>query len=137
MFVPQGGKHTVKEDMPEGQQSPAESGSNPVTQFQSSLKTEEIKESLRNIKDPEIGQNIVDLGLVYDVSYDEREQYAHVKMTLTSPMCPYGPMILNQVPIVAQSVAGVKEADVEVVWTPPWDPHTMASEDVKMELGIW
>ena len=112
-------------------------GANPVEQFQRNMKAEEIREALRAIKDPEIGQNIVDLGLIYDVSYDEREQHSHVKMTLTSPMCPYGPMLLNQVPIIAQTVPGVKEADVEVVWTPQWDPRTMASEDVKMELGIW
>lgn len=128
----------MTEDKHEGDLAPAAAESpSPIGKFQNSLKAEEIRQALRAIRDPEIGSNIVDLGLVYDVSYDEKEGYAHVKMTLTTPMCPYGPMLLNQVPIVAQTVAGVKEADVEVVWSPPWDPHTMASEEVRMELGIW
>ena len=114
----------------------AEEG-NPVERFQNNLKVQEIREALRSILDPEIGYSIVDLGLVYDISYNEREEHTHVKMTLTTPMCPYGPMLINQVPPVAQTVAGVKDADVELVWSPVWDPKTMASEEVKLEMGIW
>src|SRR5947209_17736517 len=99
-------------NMPENtqgaEQAAAPAGAaDPVGQFQHNMKVEQIREALRNIKDPEIGQNIVDLGLIYDIAYDEKEQHSHVKMTLTSPMCPYGPMLLNQVPLAAQTVPGV------------------------------
>ena len=122
--------------MPDDTKDAAATAANPVEQFQHKMKVEEIRSALRNIVDPEIGQNIVDLGLIYDVSYNEQEQHSHVKMTLTSPMCPYGPMLLNQVPIVAQTVPGVKEADVEVVWTPPWDPSRM-SDEARVALNMW
>ncbi|MBM4418922.1 MAG: metal-sulfur cluster assembly factor [Chloroflexi bacterium] len=97
---------------------------------------DDILEALRSVYDPEIGVNIVDLGLVYDV---ERSSAGEVKitMTLTSPACPLGPVIMDQVSYVAGRLPGVENATVEFIWTPPWDPRVMASEEAKAELGIW
>src|SRR4051812_13401214 len=97
---------------------------------------EEIKGKLYEVEDPEIRMNIMDLGLVYDVNVDE-EGYVKITMTLTSPGCPLGPVIQGQAWAVLSALPGVKDVDVEIVWTPPWDPKTMASDEVKMMLGIW
>ena len=96
---------------------------------------EELLEKIREVKDPEIDQSIVDLGLVYDVEWDDGT--VNVKMTLTSPGCPLGPVIRGGVYAKVKSLPGVEDVDVEIVWSPPWDPKTMASDDVKMALGIW
>ncbi|MBI2889833.1 MAG: metal-sulfur cluster assembly factor [Nitrospirae bacterium] len=95
---------------------------------------DQIREALRPVVDPEIGYSIVDLGLIYDVQVQEK--HANVKMTLTSPSCPYGPMMVDQVKDVLESLKGLETSRVEVVWEPPWDPRTMASEEVKMSLGM-
>jgi metal-sulfur cluster biosynthetic enzyme len=97
--------------------------------------TEAITRKLLCVEDPEIHVDIVNLGLVYTV--DESEAKVDVKMTLTSPGCPYGPMIIQMTKSAAFSVEGVKDVSVEVIWSPQWDPRTMASEDAKATLGIW
>lgn len=94
-----------------------------------------VREALReNVIDPEIGINVVDLGLVYDVAVNEG--VAEVTMTLTTPACPLGPYIDSEVRTALQEVPGVSETQVNLVWTPPWDPSKM-SEDAKLELGFW
>ncbi len=97
----------------------------------------EIFESLKAVQDPEIFKSIVDLGLVYGVYFDEEKNHARVGMTLTSPMCPFGPMIIKEVEDVTLSIEYVKEAKVDILWEPAWDPKKMASDEIKMELGIW
>jgi metal-sulfur cluster biosynthetic enzyme len=97
---------------------------------------EEIGEALKAVYDPEIGINIVDLGLLYGVTKTE-EGEVNVQMTLTSPACPLGPVIIDQVQYVAGRLPGVENVNVEFVWTPTWDPRVMASEEAKAELGIW
>jgi metal-sulfur cluster biosynthetic enzyme len=98
---------------------------------------DQVKEALREVYDPEIGFNIVELGLVYDVQVDE-ENNVHIKMTLTTPFCPLGPLIEQQVDAVLRALyPETKQIDIELVWSPPWDPRTMASEEVKTALGIW
>jgi metal-sulfur cluster biosynthetic enzyme len=92
-------------------------------------------ERLRELNDPEINMSIVELGLVYDVQYEDGDVL--VTMTLTSPGCPLGPVIRGEVYAKLREVPGVKDVDVQIVWSPPWDPRTMASDDVKMQLGIW
>ena len=87
--------------------------------------------------DPDVGLSIVDLGLVYGVDVLEDGTQVNVRMTLTSPACPAAPMILAQTKQAAESVEGVEEAEVELVWSPPWDPATMATDEVKDILGIW
>lgn len=96
---------------------------------------EELREKLSEVMDPEINLSIVELGLVYDIQYDEGDVL--ITMTLTSPGCPLGPVIRGEAYAKLKQVPGVKDVDVQIVWSPPWDPKTMASEDVKMALGIW
>lgn len=78
----------------------------------------EVREALKQVIDPELGLNIVDLGLVYDVRVDEGK--AVVDMTLTSPGCPAGPQILGSAQAAAGTVEGVNEAEVNLVWKPFW-----------------
>ncbi|MBE7517687.1 MAG: metal-sulfur cluster assembly factor [Thermoflexaceae bacterium] len=96
---------------------------------------ETLMEKLSEVIDPELGISIVDLGLVYDVTFDDGDVL--VTMTLTSPGCPLGPVIRGEAYAKLKEVPGVKDVDVRIVWSPPWDPRTMASEDVRMSLGIW
>jgi metal-sulfur cluster biosynthetic enzyme len=98
--------------------------------------TEEMaREALReNVIDPEIGINIVDLGLVYGLAVDDGT--VEVTMTLTTPACPLGPYIDSEVRTALQGVPGVTDSKVNLVWTPPWDPSKM-TEDAKLELGFW
>ena len=98
----------------------------------------EVLQALKPIEDPELHLGIVELGLIYAVAINESPAGGDVKvrMTLTSPFCPYGPMLRSQVQQTVAKLPGVAQAQIEVVFTPPWDPRTMASEDVKMALGI-
>jgi metal-sulfur cluster biosynthetic enzyme len=99
---------------------------------------EQVREALRDVKDPEIGLGILDLGLVYDISVEGNAgEHVNVVMTLTSPMCPVGPTFKRSVEDCVRSLDGVQSATVDVTFSPPWDPRTMASDDVKAMLGIW
>lgn len=97
---------------------------------------EQIREALQVVEDPEIGISIMDLGLVYDTAIGEDGKVT-VTMTLTTPFCPAGPMITSQVEAVVASLPGVEKVDVDITFSPPWDPRTMASDDVKAMLGMW
>ena len=96
---------------------------------------EEMLAKVAEVIDPEINLSIVDLGLVYDITFDKGD--VQVTMSLTSPGCPLGPVIRGEVYAKLRELPAVKDVDVQIVWSPPWDPRTMASEDVKMALGIW
>jgi metal-sulfur cluster biosynthetic enzyme len=99
---------------------------------------DQVRKSLEVVKDPELDLGILDLGLVYDISVEgESGEHVTVIMTLTSPMCPVGPMFKKSVEDNVKAVEGVSTANVEITFTPPWDPKTMASDDVKVLLGIW
>jgi len=78
--------------------------------------------------------NIVDLGLIYNI--EVKDNNVNIKMTLTSPACPLGAVIQAQSHTALKKLPWVKDVAVELVWSPRWDPRTMASEDAKMELGI-
>ena len=97
---------------------------------------EELMAKLQTVNDPEINLSIVDLGLVYGVEMDD-EGVVNVTMTLTSPGCPLGPVIRGEAYAKLKELPGVKDVDVQIVWSPPWDPRTMASDEVKDRLGIW
>ncbi len=102
------------------------------------LLTEEIvMEALKVVQDPEIRLGIVDLGLIYGVDLQNEGRNLEVRMTLTTPACPYGPALISEVQTVAASLPGVDSAEVRVVWDPPWDPKTMATDEIKDKLGIW
>ncbi len=99
---------------------------------------QEVRAALVDVKDPELNLGILDLGLVYDVIVEgESGENVTVVMTLTSPMCPVGPLFKKSVEDRILSLQGVKSAKAEITFTPPWDPATMASDDVKAMLGIW
>ncbi len=100
------------------------------------ISTEGVMESLREVFDPELAINIVDLGLVYGVDVEERSVL--VRMTLTSPGCPIGPMLQAMAEsAVRRAFPSVESVRVDIVWSPPWDPYKMASEEAKDMLGIW
>ncbi|HPW54246.1 MAG: metal-sulfur cluster assembly factor [Thermoanaerobaculaceae bacterium] len=101
------------------------------------LTEEQVREALRVVEDPEIGFSIVDLGLVRDVHIGSDGARVRVLMTLTSPFCPEAPRILEDVRAVVAALPGVAAAAVDLVWSPPWDPRTDASEEIQAELGIW
>lgn len=99
---------------------------------------EQVREALVDVKDPELNLGVLELGLIYDVTAEgENGEHVTVMMTLTSPMCPVGPMFKKSVEDRVLAVEGVKTAQVDITFTPPWDPKTMASDDVKVLLGIW
>ncbi len=97
---------------------------------------EDVKDALREVVDPEIGLDVVSLGLVYGVDIGDGGE-ATVRMTLTTPYCPLGPMLESQVHMATQFLPGISDVKVELVWDPPWDPHTMASDEAKLELGLY
>lgn len=96
---------------------------------------DDVREGLKNVYDPEIGINIVDLGLVYGADVAESGDVL-VTMTLTSLGCPLGPVIVQEVQNALKDFEGIGEVDVKLVWSPPWSPDLM-SEDAKDELGMW
>jgi metal-sulfur cluster biosynthetic enzyme len=86
--------------------------------------TELVRKALRQVKDPELGLNIIDIGLVYDVVVDDGGE-VQVKMTLTSPGCPAGPEILGDAKRVVEELDGVTGVSVDLVWEPYWTPEKM------------
>lgn len=94
---------------------------------------EEIVKALKECYDPEIPVNVWDLGLIYDVNVNGDK--VHVKMTLTAPGCPMHTFISEEVKNRLKDISGVKDASVEVVWDPPWNPDMM-SKEAKAQLGI-
>jgi len=93
-------------------------------------------EALREVIDPELMINIVDLGLVYGVNYHPERRAVEVEMTLTSPACPAGPQIIQQSKMVLERLVGISQANIKLVMTPPWTPDRMTDEARDM-LGIF
>lgn len=89
---------------------------------------EQIRTALKQVIDPELNLSIIDLGLVYEISFHEGQ--AFIKMTLTSPFCPVGPQILSETKRVAQTVPEVKIAHVQLTFTPAWSPEK-ATDEIK------
>ena len=96
--------------------------------------TSEVLEALENVEDPEIGMNIVDLGLIYGVELDDEKGHVSVDLTLTSPGCPLGPEIIREIKRELRALEDILDADVDLVWNPLWHP-SMMSDDAKDELG--
>ena len=99
---------------------------------------EEVIEQLDEVEDPELDLSIVELGLVYDVRFEEKDEgiHAEVDLTLTSPGCPAAPEIMAAAHRAALSTEGLDSVHINLVWTPRWDPKIHASEDAKKEMGI-
>lgn len=98
-----------------------------------------VGQALQPVFDPEIRMSVVDLGLIYGASLGDSPKGLAVKvvMSLTSPACPYGPMLLAAVHSALAKIPGVKDVDVDLVFTPSWDPRTMATEEAKELLGLY
>jgi FeS assembly SUF system protein len=95
---------------------------------------ESVIEALKDIYDPEIPVNIYDLGLIYGVDVTEDGDVA-VSMTLTTPHCPVAESRPGEVELRASAVPGVRDAEVNLVWDPPWGPNLM-SDEARLELGM-
>jgi metal-sulfur cluster biosynthetic enzyme len=93
-----------------------------------------VLEALKNVFDPELGINIVDLGLVYEVNAEDGK--VHVEYTLTTMGCPIGPLIEQQMNQFVTAVPGVEEFSAEMVLRPPWSPEMM-SDEAKAALGVF
>jgi metal-sulfur cluster biosynthetic enzyme len=93
----------------------------------------ELLEALRQVEDPELGMDIVDLGLLYDVEVEGPK--VKITYSLTSMGCPAGPLIAQDIDRTAREVPGVEEVDLELIFDPPWTPDRM-SDDAKFILGF-
>jgi FeS assembly SUF system protein len=93
-----------------------------------------VVEALKSVYDPEIPVDIYELGLIYDVDISE-DGDAVVTMTLTTPHCPVAESLPNEVELRVLSVPGIRDAEVKLVWDPPWDPSKM-SDEARLELGM-
>lgn len=120
----------VQENVEAGQEVKSE-GSSPAVE---PVTKEKILEVLSDVYDPEIPIDIVNLGLIYDVDIKE-DGNVYVKMTMTAPGCPSSAQIAAESQMLIEGIRGVKEATIEIVWDPPWDPSRM-SEDAKKGLGF-
>jgi metal-sulfur cluster biosynthetic enzyme len=98
-----------------------------------------VREALKQVIDPELFVNIIDLGLVYVVTVRDNEagqSDVAVEMTMTSPMCPAGPQLVAQSKQVVSQIPGVAAVDIKVVMSPPWSPDCM-TEEARDQLGIF
>jgi metal-sulfur cluster biosynthetic enzyme len=94
---------------------------------------DEVMEVLRTVEDPELGMDIVDLGLLYEVEVEEST--AKVKYSLTSMGCPAGPLIAQDIDGAVRQVEGIENVELELTFDPPWTPDRM-SDDAKFILGF-
>ncbi len=97
-----------------------------------------VREALKQVIDPELFVNIVDLGLIYTIDVNEVDNASNisVEMTMTSPACPAGPQLLGNSKDVCARLEGVGEVEIKLVMTPPWTPDRM-TEDARDQLGIF
>jgi metal-sulfur cluster biosynthetic enzyme len=99
---------------------------------------ESILAALRQVRDPELMVNIVDLGLIYGIEVDEADGKPNIRvsMTMTTPACPFGPELVREVKEVIAALEGVGTVDVQITLSPPWTPDRM-TEEARDELGMF
>ena len=95
-----------------------------------------VWEQLEKVIEPEVGVPITALGLIYGVDLGNGGKFAHIRMTLTSPACPVAPYLMELVRTAAIQAEDIEDAEVELVWDPPWDPDLITDDDVREELGL-
>jgi metal-sulfur cluster biosynthetic enzyme len=102
------------------------------------VELETVREALKQVIDPELFINVIDLGLIYGIELPEADGKTNVQieMTLTSPACPAGPQLIAQAKDVVGRIEGVADVEVRLVMTPPWSPDKM-TEEAKDQLGIF
>jgi FeS assembly SUF system protein len=117
--------------------APADTGERPtnIPPEEMTRLTDEIVTALKTVFDPEIPADIYELGLIYKVDVDD-DRMVHIDMTLTTPNCPAAAELPQQVEGAVAGVAGVREAKVNIVWDPPWDPSRM-SDEARTVLNMW
>ena len=109
----------------------------PVAAFKGVGGEDALVEALKQVIDPELNINIIDLGLVYGVERSEdNSAKVNVSMTLTSPACPVGPQIIQQAKMALERLDDVDEANIQLTMSPPWSPECM-TDDARDELGIF
>jgi len=98
-----------------------------------------VLDALQAVDDPELNISIVELGLVYGVRFEQRDEgtHAEIDLTLTSPGCPAAPEIMAAAHRAALQTDGLESVHINLVWSPRWDPRVHASEDARMDMGIW
>jgi metal-sulfur cluster biosynthetic enzyme len=126
--APDIGQTVDGEAHPAGDAAPSNGASGALTE-------EQVRDALKHVVDPELGINIVDLGLVYDVDISA-DGVVHIEYTLTTMGCPIGPLIEQQMQSFLAGVPGVNEVDAEMVLRPAWSPEMM-SEEAKAALGYF
>ncbi|MFN4219575.1 MAG: metal-sulfur cluster assembly factor [bacterium] len=97
----------------------------------------EVLELLAPIQDPDLGLSIVDLGLIYDIRYDLEKKSMDVDVTLTTPACPWGDIMLQQIEENLRNYRDFKNISVNLVWTPEYDPRIMAEDYIKEMIGLY
>ena len=91
---------------------------------------EDIRNALKTVEDPELHIDIITLELIYEIRVNDGN--VHIKMTLTTPACPYGPQLLEEVKQKVKALEGVKDVELELTFVPPWQP----SEDLRAMFGV-
>ena len=123
--------------MPSGEANSSPAADEPnekATPANDAISPDVAKLALRKVKDPELGLNIVDLGLVYEILVDANNNI-HVDMTLTSPGCPAGPQIMTDVERALQALPGVGDVELNLVWSPYWTPERIEPR-VRAYMGL-
>jgi len=113
---------------------PQSKGQDDISTLEKMIIKEQVTEQIRTVYDPEIPVNIYELGMVYDINVHD-DGVVDITMTLTSPSCPAAQIIPVEVKQKAESVKGVRQANVNIVWEPRWDP-SMMSEEARLTLGM-
>jgi len=103
------------------------------------VEKEDVMNHLDEVEDPELELSIVELGLVYDVRFESKDDgtHAEIDLTLTSPGCPAAPEIMAAAHRAALLTEGLDSVHINLVWSPRWDPKIHATEDARMDMGIW
>ena len=115
--------------------TPAAETSSSIPADEMARLTDEIVGALKTVYDPEIPADIYELGLIYKVDIDDNRM-VNIDMTLTTPNCPSAAELPAQVESAVAAVSGVREAKVNIVWDPPWDPSRM-SDEARTVLNMW
>ncbi|MCH2259282.1 MAG: metal-sulfur cluster assembly factor [Candidatus Thalassarchaeum betae] len=99
----------------------------------------DIRDSLKDVEDPEMKISVIELGLIYGIRIEEKDDRTHaeIDMTLTSPGCPVAPELMSAVHRSALATEGIESVHVNLTFSPLWDPRVHASEDAQMDMGIF
>src|ERR1700760_2872310 len=108
-------------------------GESPISTLTMMVSYDDVTEALRDVIDPELGLDFVELGLIYEIEIED--ETVRVTYTLTSPGCPIGPQVSEQIEEFVSELDGVQEVTSTMTFTPPWTPERM-SEDAKFALGF-